>query len=390
VSVVGRLARRRWSVVLCGIALLCVLPAVRAALPVPGSDISAQALRARILASARLPYQGYAESTVDFGLPVLPDLQGVSRLFDRTTDQEVWYLSPGHWRADGLSAVGESDVYQVCRVTYLWDYTDNLLTRIVGAQPVRLPRSPDLLPPALARRLLGLASPADHISRLPSLRVAGVDAAGLRLVPADPATTIGAIDIWADPADGLPVEVRIMARGVSRPVLVASFLELSQRRPAFATVIPHPSPGVDVVTARLSSLNGVLNGDGDGDRDGDPFPASLGGLGRIQTPGGLAGVAAYGTGFSRLVLLPLPGTAGSQAVSAASRVAAAISLPGGTGLLIRTPLLTVLLATTQRFGRTFLFTGAVTPALLEHAASDLLARLHALFTRPRPGFARRT
>lgn len=371
--------------------MLCALPAVRAALPVSGSDVSAQALRARILASAWSPYEGYAESSVDLGLPVLPDLQGVSRLFDSTTDQEVWYLSPGHWRADGLSAAGESDVYQVCRVTYLWDYTDNLLTRIVGAQPVRLPRSPDLLPPPLARRLLGLASPADHLSRLPSLRVAGVDAAGLRLVPADPATTIGAIDIWADPADGLPVEVRIMARGVRRPVLVASFLELSQRRPAFATVIPHPDPGVDAVTARLSSLNGVLNGDGDGDRDGDPFPASLAGLRRIATLGGLTGVAAYGAGFSRIVLLPLPGKTGSQAVSAASSGGTAkVRLPGGTGLLIRTPLLTVLLATTQRFGRTFLLTGAVTPALLEHAASGLLTHLHALFTRPRPRFARRT
>lgn len=364
---------------------------MRAALPVPGSDIGAQALRTRILASARLPYQGYAESTVDLGLPVLPDLQSVSRLFDGTTDQYVWYVSPGHWRSDGLSAAGESDVYQVCRVTYLWNYTNNLLTRIVGGQPVRLPRSADLLPPALARMLLGLASPADHLSRLPSMRVAGVDAAGLRLVPADRTTTVGAIDIWADPADGLPVEVKIMGRGVKRPVLVASFLELSQRRPAFATVIPHPDPGVDAVTARLSSLNGILNGDGDGDRDGDPFPASLAGLGRIATPGGLTGVAAYGTGFSRIVLLPLPGKAGSQAVSAAtSSGTAKVRLPGGTGLLIRTPLLTVLLATTQRFGRTFLFTGAVTPALLEHAASDLLARLRALFTRPRLRFARRT
>ncbi len=186
--------------------MLCALPAIRAALPVPGSAISAAALRDRILASARLPYQGYAESTVALGLPVLPDLQSVSRLFDGTTDQYVWYRSPGHWRADGLSTAGESDVYQVCRVTYRWTYAHNLLTRVVGAQPVRLPWSADLLPPALARRLIGLASPADRLSRLPSLRVAGVDAAGLRLVPADRTTTVGAIDIWADPADGLPVE----------------------------------------------------------------------------------------------------------------------------------------------------------------------------------------
>lgn len=359
---------------LCGIAVLCALPAIRAALPVPGSAISAAALRARILASARLPYRGYAESTVDLGLPVLPDLQSVSRLFDGITDQYVWYLSPGHWRADGLTAAGENDVYQVCRVTYQWNYSHNLLTRIVGAQPVRLPRSADLLPPVLARRLLGLASPADHISRLPSLRVAGVDAAGLQLIPADRATTVGAIDIWADPASGLPVEVRIMVRGMSRPVLVARFLELSQRRPAFATVIPHPAPGVDVVTARLPALNGILDGGGSRGR-GPPFPWSLAGLSRIAIPGGIPGVAAYGAGFSRFVLLPLPGRVGLHAVVAAAKAASAVvRLPGATGVLIRAPLLTVLLVTTAFHGHVLLFTGAVTPALLERAAAELLTR----------------
>ena len=110
---------------------------IRAALPVPGSGVSAVALRARILASARLPYQGYAESTVDLGLPVLPGLQSVTRLFDSTTSQYVWYLSPAHWRADGLTAAGENDVYQVCRVTYQWNYSHNLLTRIPGPPPAR-------------------------------------------------------------------------------------------------------------------------------------------------------------------------------------------------------------------------------------------------------------
>jgi len=55
--------------VAAGTALLCALPAVIAVLPVSASPISAAALRARILASARVPYEGYAESTVDLGLP---------------------------------------------------------------------------------------------------------------------------------------------------------------------------------------------------------------------------------------------------------------------------------------------------------------------------------
>lgn len=363
-------ARWRWAVVVCSAALLCAIPAIVAAVPVPGSAITAAALRARILASADTPYQGYAEGTADLGLPKLPDLGNLSSLLDGVTDQYVWYRSPAHWRADTLTAAGEDDVYQVCRDTFLWNYSDNLLTRVTGRQSVRLPRASDLLPPALASRLLRLASPADHLSRLPSVRVAGVDAAGLRLVPASPATTVGSIDIWADPVSGLPVEVKITARGTGPPVLVSKFLDLSQRRPALATVIPRPAPVVDRATARLSSLNGILSG---GRRH--PWPPALGGFRLTAVPDALTGVAFYGTGFARLALVPLPGRTGSQVVKAASSAGArTITLPGGSAVLVRTPLLTVVLATASRFGGvTFLFAGPVTAAGLERAAGSLLA-----------------
>jgi len=370
VRFVSRQVRWRWAVVVCGVAVLCSIPAIVAAIPVPGSSITATALRARILASVTVPYEGYVESTADFGLPTLPDLSDVSKLLDGTTEQYAWYRSPAHWRADTLGTAGENDVYQVCRRTFLWYQAGNLLTRVVGAQPVRLPRAADLLPPALAGRLLRLAAPADRLSRLPSLRVAGVDAAGLRLVPASPTTTVGAIEVWADPASGLPVAVKVFARGASQPILVSDFLQFSLRRPALATVIPHPAPGVDQATARLSSLNGILNG---GRRH--PWPPELGGLRLSATPGDLTGVAFYGTGFARLALLPIPGRTGPQLVQAATSAGAGtITLPGGSAVLVRTPLLTVLLATSDRFGGlTFLLAGPVTAATLENAAGDLLA-----------------
>jgi hypothetical protein len=367
VRIISRRVGRRWSAVLCGTALICALPAIRAALPVPGSGISAAALRARILASAGMPYQGYAESSVDLGLPVLPGLQSVTRLFDSTTSQYVWYLSPAHWRADGLTAAGENDVYQVCRATYQWNYSHNLLTRMPGPAAARLPRSADLLPPVLARTLVGMAARTDHFSRIPAIRVAGVDAAGLRLVPASPGTTIGAIDIWADPATGLAVEVQILGRGMSRPVLTTSFLELSQQRPSYRTVIPHPAPGVDSVTATLPDLNRILGGGRT-----PPFPPALAGLRRISIPGGLTPVTGYGAGLARFAVLPLPGRTGQQAVTAAAKAGTAVRLRYGQGVLIRTPLLTVLVFITSFHHHVLLFTGSVTPALLEQAATDLI------------------
>ncbi len=376
VTVVSRQARLRWSAVLCGAALLCALPALIAALPVPRSPVTAAALRARILASARVPYQGYVNSTASLGLPPLPHLAGITDLLDGSTDQYAWYRSPGRWRAEVVTGTGETDTYQAGQATYLGSYWHNLFTKITGAQPARLPRPADLLPPALARRLLGLGTVADHLSRLPARRVAGVDAAGLRLSPADPASTVAAIDVWADPGSGLPVRVEITARGSSQPVLVSQFLALSQRRPALATVTPDPSPAAGFTTAREPDVNSVLNTDGDGDHDGTPFPARLAGLGEAAIPGGLPGVAVYGDGFTRFALLPLPGQAGQGAASAAARAGAAtVSLSGQTGTVIRTPLLTVVLVTAGFRHTTFLLTGAVTPGLLERAGSGLVTGL---------------
>ncbi len=50
---------------------------------------------------------------------------------------------------------------------------------------------------------------SDELSRLPARRVAGRSAAGLRLVPADPASTIARVDVWADEASGLPLRVEV-------------------------------------------------------------------------------------------------------------------------------------------------------------------------------------
>ena len=315
-----------------GTALLCALPAVIAALPVPASPISAAALRARILASAGVPYQGYAESTVNLGLPELPDLHNVSQLLDGTTDQYVWYRSPAYWRADDVTGTGESDTYADGGVTYLWNYGTNLLTQVTGAEPVRLPRAPDLLPPALARRLLDTAGRADRITRLPGRRIAGVDAAGLRLVPAGGDTTIGTVEIWADPASGLPVAVQISGRGAAAPVLISTFLELSRVQPDLTAVIPHPAPNVGLTTTRLPDVDGVLKGDGDGDGDGTPFPPQLGGLRHVALAGSPPGIAVYGTGFSRFVLLPLPRGVGTDALNAAIQAGAdSVTLSAGGG-----------------------------------------------------------
>ena len=99
---------RRWSVVLAGTVLLGSIPAVdRGA---PGAGLHGQRGRAAgpHHGLGGQPYQGYAESTADFGLPSLPDLGNVSQLLDGTTDQYVWYRSAAYWRADVVPRRGRT------------------------------------------------------------------------------------------------------------------------------------------------------------------------------------------------------------------------------------------------------------------------------------------
>jgi hypothetical protein len=358
-------AYRRWTIVVAGTALLCGLPALIAAWPVPAAAVSSAQLRARILSSAGVPYQGYAESTVDLGLPSLPDLGNVTSLLDGTTDQYAWYLSADQWRADVLTSAGETDTYQSSEFgTYQWNYSSDLLTQILGSEPVRLPRAADLLPPALAQRLLSYAGSATRVSALPPRRIAGVDAAGLRLTPAGSTSTISAVDVWADSRSGLAVEVEIFGRDSTTPVLVSQFLSVSFARPAAATLTPNLSQAVNFATSSLPDVTRIVNG------YGPALPPSLGGVARVAGVPGLPDVAAYGSGLARFAVVPLPNSTGQSLIQAASSAGVTVQLGSSTAVIIQTPLVTVLVSQ-QYSGPTYLFAGTVTAKVLERAAEQL-------------------
>ncbi len=150
-SVVRPGAARRWALVAVLATVAVLVPQVPAWLPASATAVDPDTLRDRILASAGLPHQGYAEITGSLALPELPRLEDVTSLLTTTTRVRSWYVSPSRWRFDVISGVGERDVYRTVDGEFTWDYGANLLTWLVGDPPVRLPRAGDLLPPQLAR-----------------------------------------------------------------------------------------------------------------------------------------------------------------------------------------------------------------------------------------------
>jgi hypothetical protein len=358
-------SRGRWALVAAGTAVLCGLPALIGAWPVSASGLSAAQLRARILASGAVAYQGYAESSAGLGLPSLPDVGDVTSLLDGTTDQYAWYRSANQWRADVLTTAGENDTYQAGALgTFEWVYTTDTVTQVFGSQPVRLPRAADLLPPALAQRLVSYAGPGTRLATLPAKRIAGIDAAGLRLTPAGSTSSISAVDVWADPRSGLPVEVQVFGRQARAPVLVSRFLDVSLTRPARATVQPGLSPATRYSGVGEPDVTRILRG------FGPPLPASLGGVSRVSGPSGLPGIAAYGSGFARFAVIPLPGRTGLSVLQAATSAGVSVQLGSVPAVVIQTPILTVLVAQPVA-APVYLLTGTVTPAVLERAVGQL-------------------
>jgi hypothetical protein len=356
-----------------GVAALCLLPIAVAVLPSRAGQADPVRLREAVLASAARPYQGYVDVRARMDVPDLPDLGEVAGLLGGTTRLRAWYASADAWRVAVLEPTGERDIYRTGRGTYQWDFERNLVTEIVGEVPVRLPWAADLLPPDLARRLLAAAE-GESVTAIDTRRVAGVDAHGLRLRPADASTTVGQVDVWADPATGLPLQVEVTARGAGSPLIHTRFLEVSGSPPD-ADVLRPPSPASASFTT--TTAPDVLSAIGSAVAAVD-MPPSLAGRPRIPSTAGLltaGGVAGYGTGLSRFVAVALPRGYGQRTLRAAENAGGVpVTFDGGHGYEVAVPLLSTLVV--RRDGdrpgpRTFLLAGTVSPAVLRQAGGEL-------------------
>jgi hypothetical protein len=374
-SVVRRESLRRWSLVSAGVATLCLLPAAVAAWPAgPAAGLDPAELRERILASADLPYQGYVTTDGRTGLPALPELAEVTGLLGGSARIRAWYAGPDSWRVAELTTIGERDTYRASDGHYRWDFERNLLTVVTGEPVVWLPGASDVVPPALARELLGLDG---RLEPLPARRVAGVDAAGVRLVPEDPDTAVGRVDVWADPSTGLPVQVEVSGRSGADPAFTSRFRQLRQAAPDPAVLTPPVAPdgaGVTVTSAAKISeaLAAALSGE---------LPDTLAGRAR-RSPAATAGIgggAIYGTGFSTVVVLALPGRLGGEMIDTGRNGGGTpVPVADAEAYELRASLLTALVVhadhalVDRNTIHTWLLAGPVEPELLRRAAAELV------------------
>ena len=333
--------------------------------------VSPDVLRARVLASGSVPHQGLAEFRGTVGLPDLPRFGDVAALLGGTTRARVWWSAPSLWRVDRLTAGGEQGTYArgpgigvEADTVVVWDYERNRRQTVVGNPAVRLPRTEDLLAPQLARRLLAGLTSGDRLSALPPKWVAGHPGTGLRIEPSDPRGTVGAVDVWADAATGLPLEVQVStAAGVV--AVTSRWLDLELTPPP-ASLLRPPRPPLarlesttapDAVARFTAQRRWVL-------------PARL--AGSAVAPS-VAGAASYGRGLARFAVVPLPTGLAGDVLDGARGLAPPRTVPGGRLAVIRSGVLSAVAAVGDDGEHAYVLIGLVLPEVLELAATELLA-----------------
>jgi hypothetical protein len=382
-SPVAAVRRRRWALVVGVLALLLAVPALISAWPVePDPTLTPAQLRDRVTASADIPWTGYAEASGGLNLPEVAQFSDVTTLLTGTSRLRVFYAAPDSSRVDQLSPTGERSRYTTPTGQAVWDYGAQLLTLVRRDPTVRLPRADDLPPPQLARRMLSGTSRDDAPTPLPARRVAGVDAAGFRVTVTDPRTTVGALDVWADPGNGLPVAVEIRTKDAAGrlaagPVVVSTMLDLDESAPDPAVLVAQTGPGAGTTRSPTSDLFGVLG-------RGNPasVPPRVDGVTRERPQRGFAAIGQYGTSLSQIVVVPLPPDLATSLLSNIHRAGSAartlpVDPPGAArgqngsaeGGALASPLLQ--LAVVRVGDRAWAIGGLVPDAVLDRAVSDV-------------------
>jgi hypothetical protein len=376
VSVVRRERIRRWAWVAGGVAVLCLVPASIAAWPAGSpSTIDAVRLHDKIMSSAGHPYQGYATTTGRLGLPLPGEVGEVVGLLGDELRLRAWYAGPTAWRVAELTVTGERDTYRTADGSYVWDFERSTLAYTQGELGIRPPRAADLVPPELARRLLAGVTPDDQITLLDTRRIAGVSAAGIRVAPADPATTVGRVDVWADPVTGLPVRVEVSGRNVDDPVLTSRFLDLRQTAPDAALLRPTAPSGLGYVSTTAADIQAELQWL----LGSDALPGGLAGQARtsISPTAETFGVGTYGGGFTMFAVLPLPGRISRRTLNALREAGATpVPITGAEAYAISASILTAVMVRTdgdRASRRSWLLAGMVASDVLEAAARELVA-----------------
>jgi outer membrane lipoprotein-sorting protein len=307
----------------------------------------------------------------------------------------VWYSDPAHYRLAVPQSMSESDVVRNGSSAWLWDSSNNTVTHAALPPDAAVPPtlSAPLTPQQAADQVLARIGPTTAVSVDSNVTVAGEAAYQLVLAPKSSRSLVGQVRIAVDARHNVPLRVQVLAKGAKAPAIQVGFTSVSFVRPAAANVAFSPPAGATVIqesagsrskgSGQASPRNSITNGFsviGQGWLAVAALPqsslSSLTGTAPPGGPGGSGGIPFSGSSKSAAPASGGPGGPGGSGIPALGgdtgailgallQSAERVSGPWGSGRLLRTSLMSVLITSKGR-----ILIGAVTPGVLYQAATQ--------------------
>lgn len=347
--------RSRWAVPTVGAAAvavaLVVSPMVADAAPSLPPRTAAELL-ASTTDAVDHPFSGTVVETARLGLPDLPMPGGstslsLAALVTGSHTARVWYAGPDRTRIALVGALAETDVIRDGSDLWTWSSTDNTASHLT--LPTSTAKAPDqlstLTPDQAATRALAAIDPTTAVRVDGTASVAGRSAYELVLTPRDAGSLVGQIRLAIDSVTSTPLRVEVFARGASKPAFETAFTSVTFATPAASVFRFSPPPGAKITEQKLPA-----------GRPATPTKPTA-----AERP------TVIGTGWTSVVAIDgidLSAAGDNEQLATLLRSADRVSGSYGSGRVLKTALVSALLLDDGR-----LFVGAVTPAVLEQAAT---------------------
>ena len=365
-----RLAWTAPAVGLVVVAAAVAIPMVASASPSLPHKTAAQLL-VDVGKSSETPLSGTVVETARLGLPALPDIGGTAisptALLAGSHTARVWYDGAQKARVALVGNLAETDLVRNGRDMWLWTSGANTAQHVQlpadTAQKGGAPASPSpaesLTPQQAAQQAIAAVDPSTKVTVAGTASVAGRSAYELVLVPRDARSLVGDVRIAVDAKTGVPLRVRVHAAGsTGRPAFETTFTSVSFAKPSVSVFRFSPPPGAKVTTSRLPSASqGAKDAAHVADQGSQPKVIGKGWTSVVELAGVSLPTGGQGSRDEHA-------SSATQQLSTMRRAMTPVSGAFGSGQVLRTRLLTVLLLDDGRA-----FVGSVSPAILERAAA---------------------
>jgi outer membrane lipoprotein-sorting protein len=363
---------KRWAVPAAAVVVVGGVMAgsaisVAQAAPALPSRTPAQLLAAVAGETSAPPLTGTVVETSSLGLPSLPGTgnpTSLSSLLTGPHTMTIWYVDPAHYRIQVPQSMSESDLIRNGGNAWLWESNKNTVTHMaIPAHAAKKgsskPSAPPMTPQQAASQVLAKVGPTTAVSVDSNVNVAGEAAYQLVLAPKSSSSLIGQVRIAVDGRRNVPLRVQVFAKGAKSPAVQIGFTSVSFVRPT-ANFTFSPPAGAKVTQGSPGSQ--ASGGKGS---TSEPSMIGKGWLAVADLPqsvlSSVTGPAPSGNSGGPGA--PAPGGDTSTIISALLRSATRVSGPWGSGRLLRTSLVSVLIT-----DKGPVLVGAVTPKVLYQAA----------------------